>query len=330
MPDIAMPDMEFKITAGAATSRYDHWRAAISDAFGPFEVHRGAPDSFAGHVRYTRRAGLQFNDLHYQGQGLERTAENVARLGEEFYTFGLPLSGPLMVSQGGREFEVEAGCLYLCNQSLPYRAQSRGDAGYRSLSISFPRAVLQQRDPHVGPFYKLRADDGSPRVALLTNYLDNIFKGMNAWSDGEVAELTDRLMDLVVLFLVQPGRGHASELDSSVTLAHRERILAYVRCHLADPALSPEQVARACGISVSYLHRVFRGSGASLESFIFEQRLETCRSLLASRRHAHRSIAELAYQSGFVHPAHFSRLFKRRYGMSASDFRAGRGNGGTG
>ncbi|MGP0061738.1 MAG: helix-turn-helix domain-containing protein [Beijerinckiaceae bacterium] len=316
-----MPDMEFTLSAVTAADHYDRWRAALSDAFGPFEVHRSAADSFAGHVRYTRRVSLQFNDLHYRGQGLERTAENVSRLDQEFYTFGIPLSGPLAVTQCGRQFQVEPGCLYLCNQSVPYRAQCRGDVGYRSLSISLPRAALLQRDPHIGHFYKLRADDGSPRVALLTSYLNNTFKGMNDWSDGEIAELGERLIDLVVLFFVQPGRSHASESDSSVTLAHRERVVAYVRCHLSDPGLAPDQVARACGISVSYLHRVFRGAGSGLEAFIYTQRLEVCHALLASKQHAHRSIAELAYQVGFSHPSHFSRLFKRRYGMSASDFR---------
>ena len=75
-----MPDTEFAISADAGAERYDRWREALADAFGPFEVHHGKPAQFAGHVRYARRASLQFNDLHYQGQQLERTAGNVSRL----------------------------------------------------------------------------------------------------------------------------------------------------------------------------------------------------------------------------------------------------------
>ena len=87
-----MPDTEFAISASAGADRRDAWRAALADAFGPFEVHGGKPGHFAGHVRYARRASLQFNDLHYQGQRLERTPGNVSRLDQEFYTFGLPLA----------------------------------------------------------------------------------------------------------------------------------------------------------------------------------------------------------------------------------------------
>lgn len=317
-----MSDTEFAISASAGADRRDEWRAALSDAFGPFEVHGGRPDNFAGHVRYARRGSLQFNDLHYQGQKLERTAGNVSRLDQEFYTFGLPLAGPLAVQQQGREFQVEPGCVYLMNQSLPYQATAQGVAGYRSLSVSFPRSALLQRDSRIGAFYKLRVDDGSPRGALLASYMDHLFKGVDGWSDVEVAELGERLIDLIVLFLVQSGQGHASESDSSVTLAHRQRVLAYIRQHLADPALSPQQVAQGCGISVAYLHRILRAGGLSAESFIFDQRLDKCRELLLNPQHRHRSIAELAYQLGFSHPSHFSRLFKRRFGMTPRDLRA--------
>jgi hypothetical protein len=51
-----MPDTEFAISATAGADGREQWRAALADAFGPFEVHRGKPDHFAGHVRYARRA----------------------------------------------------------------------------------------------------------------------------------------------------------------------------------------------------------------------------------------------------------------------------------
>ena len=98
-----MPDTEFAISADAGAERYDRWREALADAFGPFEVHHGKPAQFAGHARYARRASLQFNDLHYQGQQLERTAGNVAP-GPGVLHLRPALSGPLAVVQQGREF----------------------------------------------------------------------------------------------------------------------------------------------------------------------------------------------------------------------------------
>ena len=75
------------------------------------------------------------------------------------------------------------------NQSLPYQATALGADGYRSLSVSFPRSALSQRDSRIGPFYKLRVDDGSPRGAMLASYMDHLFKGLDGWSPAEAAEL---------------------------------------------------------------------------------------------------------------------------------------------
>ena len=72
--------------------------------------------------------------------------------------------------------------------------------------MSFPRSALSQRDSRIGAFHKLRIDDGSPRGAMLASYMDHLFKGMDGWSDGEVAELGERLIDLIALFMVQDGR----------------------------------------------------------------------------------------------------------------------------
>ncbi|MFQ1062996.1 AraC-like ligand-binding domain-containing protein [Bordetella trematum] len=318
-----MADMTFATTQVDPRRRLDSWREALADAFGPFEVHAGqGRGAFAGRLRYLRRANLQFNDLHYQGQKLERTRGNVSQLDEEFYTFGLPLAGPLAVLQEGRRFEVEPGCVYLMNQSAPYQAVAQGEGGYRSLSISFPRAALAQRAGRLESFYKLRVDDGGPQGLLLKSYLDHLLGGMPAWSEAEVGALGEHLIDLIVLFLVQSQAAQASELDSSVTLAHRERALAYMRRQLSDPALTPALVAQACGISLSYLHRIFQAAGLGVESQLYVLRLEHCRRLLQDPVHAHRSIAELAFQSGFAHAAHFSRQFRQRFGMTAREYRA--------
>ncbi|OZI72382.1 AraC family transcriptional regulator [Bordetella genomosp. 12] len=318
-----MVDTRFATAQVDPRQQVDSWRDALAHAFGPFEVHAGqGGGAFAGSLRYARRAQLQFNDLHYQGQKLERTRGNVSQLDEEFYTFGMPLAGPLAVTQSGRRFEVEPGCVYLMNQSAPYQAVAQGQAGYRSLSISFPRAALAQRVGRLESFYKLRIDDGAPGGQLLKSYLDHLLGGMAAWSDAEVGALGEHLIDLIVLFLVQSQAGQASAQDSSVSLAHRERVLAYMRQHLSDTTLTPARIGQACGLSVSYLHRVFQRADLGVESQLYELRLAHCQRLLRDPAHAHRSIAELAYLSGFAHAAHFSRVFRQRCGMTAREFRA--------
>lgn len=121
-----MVDTRFATTQVDARRRLDSWRDALAHAFGPFEVHAGqGAGVFAGSLRYARRANLQFNDLHYQGQKLERTRGNVSQLDEEFYTFGMPLAGPLAVTAVGQALRGRAR---LCLSHEPERALSGGGA----------------------------------------------------------------------------------------------------------------------------------------------------------------------------------------------------------
>jgi AraC-like DNA-binding protein len=43
--------------------------------------------------------------------------------------------------------------------------------------------------------------------------------------------------------------------------------------------------------------------------------------LLSDPRARHLSVSTIAYRTGFSHPAHFSRAFRRRFGVSPSEIR---------
>lgn len=315
-----MSDIDFATSEIAGTHKVDAWRAALADVFGPFEVQPSPRGSFSGRVRCFRRAQVQFNEIYYCWQTGERTAANIARLREEHYLLTRPVIGPLRVERDGREYVLAPGYLYLFDQSLPFRFIS--DAGYQAYSVSLPSAALRLREPKIGPIYKVALDDGSPRGQLLRHYVDYLAAGMRAWSDIEAVELTERLFDLVVLLMVHGGKSYGLESDTAIKAAHRSRAVAYIKAHLADDTLDPERIARATGLSVSYLHQVFAAGEMKVEDYIYTQRLEKCRVLLADPGQRQKSIAQLAYQVGFRHPSHFSRLFKECYGVSPRDFRA--------
>lgn len=315
-----MPDIDFATSGIRGTHEIDAWRAALADVFGPFEVEPSPRGRFGGHVRCFRRAQLQFNEISYCWQTGERTAANIARLREEHYLLTRPVRGPLRVERNGCEYVLTPGHLYLFDQSQPFRYVS--ETGYQAYSVSLPAAALRLREPKIGPIYKVPLADDSPRGQLLRHYVDTLAAGARAWSDVEAVELSERLFDLVALLMVREDKSYASENDTAIKAAHRERAIAYIKSHLADCALDPQCIAAATGLSPSYLHQVFAAGALSVEEFIYAQRLEKCRELLADPSQRRKSIAQLAYQVGFRHPSHFSRLFKARYGVSPREFRA--------
>jgi len=84
--------------------------------------------------------------------------------------------------------------------------------------------------------------------------------------------------------------------------------------------LNPSSICKALGVSKASLYRAFAGSNG-ITSYIRKRRLETIHVLLNDPRET-RGIGTVAYQYGFVSEAHFSRVFREKFGLSPRDVRA--------
>ena len=136
---------------------------------------------------------------------------------------------------------------------------------------------------------------------------------------GELATISPECEDnlaaslLSLIFLPLPNEAaHTSE-------ALRYRIESYIRDQIRDPELSIEKIASALRCSKRYLHMAFAASDRSITDHIWTTRLDGCRSDLA-RRHD-QTISEIAFAWGFSSSAHFSRAFRKRFGVTPSEFR---------
>ena len=102
---------------------------------------------------------------------------------------------------------------------------------------------------------------------------------------------------------------------------HLQRICQRIETLLSEPDLAIGTVARAEGVSVRYLQRLFKEAGNSFIHYLRTRRLERCRADLASSFHADLSISEICFRWGFNGSAHFSRAFRKAYGMSPREYR---------
>jgi AraC-like DNA-binding protein len=94
-----------------------------------------------------------------------------------------------------------------------------------------------------------------------------------------------------------------------------------IEAHLSHADLSPAAVARRQRISDSYIRKLFEGEGTSFSEFVLVRRLVRARRMLTDRRWADRSIAWIAFESGFGDLSYFNRTFKRFYGTTPSEIR---------
>lgn len=86
-----------------------------------------------------------------------------------------------------------------------------------------------------------------------------------------------------------------------------------------DTPLRIDALAAYCGLSRSRFLDVFRrAAGMPPHQYLQQLRLNSCKSMLISTS---LSVADIARLSGYDDPLYFSRIFKRRVGLSPTAFR---------
>ncbi len=103
-------------------------------------------------------------------------------------------------------------------------------------------------------------------------------------------------------------------------LCRIRRAVALVETNFATK-LSRKEMARAAGLSVSHFSKLFALCiGASPHQYLVRCRLSHAKKLLLAPEE-NLSIVYVAAEAGFADQAHFSRHFRRAYGVSPMAFR---------
>ena len=129
---------------------------------------------------------------------------------------------------------------------------------------------------------------------------------------AEVAGCVDRCLNLRELL----GRQRSDSAWRTV-----ERAKHYIGQHYADSELSVESVCTHLHLSPAYFSTLFkREEGMSFIAYVTNVRMERAAHLLLESDDKTYLIAE---KTGYTDPNYFSYVFKRRFGISPSKYRAG-------
>lgn len=96
------------------------------------------------------------------------------------------------------------------------------------------------------------------------------------------------------------------------------RIMKSINEHISDPDFNVESLAEDVGISRAQLHRKMKEiTGISTGEFIRNLRLEQAARLISEQKI---NVTQVAYAVGFNNQTHFSTVFRKRYGMSPTEY----------
>jgi len=197
--------------------------------------------------------------------------------------------------------------------------QTDDESVHEFLHVTVPTHILRAHIPQdfsTGLFMAVER----PELAIAENIFTDVFE-----DDGALGEESARqLVDTALAVIGNAVRASDEAANSRQTIADRrlQDVLRFIEVHLSDPQLSTAMVAKGCGISPRYLSFLLRLKGTSFSELVWEQRLEKAKDWLASSDPRDISISEIAYGVGFKSPAHFSRMFKRVFGVNPREFRS--------
>ena len=98
-----------------------------------------------------------------------------------------------------------------------------------------------------------------------------------------------------------------------------EEALKQIESHYGDN-LSIQSIADSLGLDRSYLHRLFKAAtGSSLQEYLLDLRIRKACGLL---RQTDLAVSIIALSVGYEDTLYFSRLFKKKKGLSPTQYRA--------
>lgn len=93
---------------------------------------------------------------------------------------------------------------------------------------------------------------------------------------------------------------------------------AYIEEHIGGE-LSLDQTADAVGVNPYYLSKLFKDeTGSNFIDFVNENRLEKAKNLL---KKGEQSIKEVSFECGYSDQNYFSKIFRRKFGITPTEFR---------
>ncbi|CAH0191209.1 Transcriptional activator FeaR [Pseudomonas sp. Bi70] len=290
------------------THDFDHWNQAVSAVCGRFVTQR-AQSPFIGDISHRDLGGLSVADIHVNARSICRQQANQDRGEDQFYFLVMQREGVMAINHDQQQFVLQPGDIALLDSAKTFEMCPQGLV--HQLSVHLCRRTLDRALPaRTKRFGKVPHTNLSGRVlaGLLAQIAEPQAEHRHDAQDG--AAVQDALISLL-----QPCLQDSTDSPRGRPLRRMaEQLIQESLPH----APSPAELAARLNISVRQLYRQFEIDGDSICRYVQRQRLEcSARDLLDDALR----ITTIAYKWGFSDSAHFSRVFKRQYGVSPRDYR---------
>lgn len=301
-------------TAGLAPDQgAERWKEVIGNTYFNLQLEFPTETGFRGRLDNWELPTLSLSRLESSALKYQRLQKHCKDLTRQILVT-VPMKSEVEFRQLGKQMTCHPGQFLLEYSDEPYEfAHSRDNLLW---VLKIPESALQARVGNPSRYCAKTYDAGDGAGKLFRDYVRLLSEHSHQQNSLALSLMGSQAVDLLSLALQQSAEITQPE-STLVRSTHVLRVESYIREHLMDSDLSPSVIAAACGISLRYLHELFKHEHESVAQSIRVRRLRVAYEQLSSG--SVRSIAQIAYRTGFGDQAQFSRLFKKEFGLSPSE-----------
>jgi AraC family transcriptional regulator len=274
-------------------------------------------DALSGARITTSSSGLGWADVHVEvgRNGVWDVDDlSVSRHYLALNTDDVPLTFEAKVNGTFRRTVLAPGETWFCPAGEAFSHRVPVPAGFALATLEPSKLVRTVEDD---------ASDLRRTYAVRKPQLEHLVRALAAEAErgGPSGTLfVDALATALAVQIVDSfdARGSTStNQPADLSKAALRRVLEVIDAKLGD-GVTVDQLARTAGLGPAQFARAFRGAtGESPHQFVIRRRLEEARKALEARDP---DILNVALRFGFSDQAHFTRFFKRQFGVPPGRF----------
>lgn len=221
----------------------------------------------------------------------------------DFSQILLPMQGSMRLDIEGRSSVVSSHCVAVIPQQCEHDFKPSADCSMLILDID-AAAFASEAAPAL-------LSSGMPSLTRIEPWLWRLFRQLGAEVEAGACGARDAArMTMAALHLVEPS-------ERPRPWSRSERRVLDVAQRAQGTGVS--EMARMAGLGQSQFHALFRATtGQSPKQLQLSRLFEDAAHRLIDTS---ASISEIAYELGYQNASSFNRQFKRRFGLTPSEFR---------